>query len=405
MAEPGEAIETYRASLEAFLILEEDDDSQAKVMDVLVARDNVARSLSDHRPLTAETLCALSGLDLKLKGESTNVRELVGPATLANWREAIQPPSSAWWWWLDERDPVLPKPHPLWAILAGLLVIGSFALALDIAMRFFTSGLSFLSVLQFCLALLAGSTLTNFGQQLIARGLTRLGIRLEFQYRWKVWLALGVALCLLALRFSLPAIARGYNNKGVSLQNSGQVSQAIESYQRTISLYPEYAQAHYNLATAYEDVLDYDKAIAEYQTALRSGEQFYDAYNNLARLYILRRQDYANALKTLDRALKLDINLNDQNKTRLRYSLLKNRGWSYFGLKLYDLAEDDLREALKLRPDGAAALCLLAQVLEAKKGGDKEAAIAEWGDCYGYSAGQEDEVEADWLGIAQERLR
>lgn len=164
-----------------------------------------------------------------------------------------------------------------------------------------------------------------------------------------------------------------------------------------MSLDPDYAVAQYNLATAYEDVLQFDKAVAEYQAALATDPKFYAVYNNLARLYLLRRKDYAGALNVLNMALALR-----PSEPYIRYSLYKNRGWAHFGLGLYDLATDDLAEALQSRNDGAAAHCLLAQVLEANNKSDS--ATKEWEACVAYAPDNGD-VESIWLSLAQERLR
>jgi tetratricopeptide (TPR) repeat protein len=176
------------------------------------------------------------------------------------------------------------------------------------------------------------------------------------------------------------------------------VTSAIENYQRAISLDADYAEAHYNLGTAYEDVLEYDKAISEYQTALIADRRFSHVTNNLARLYILRRaspSSYSSALQLVN------DELNRSPKERnLEYSLYKNRGWAYLGLNLHELAERDLRHALTLRADGAAAHCLLAQVLEAQE--KPTEALAAWELCLAYD--RHDFVDAIWLGTAETRL-
>src|SRR5262249_20248358 len=158
-----------------------------------------------------------------------------------------------------------------------------------------------------------------------------------------------------AFYFSLPAIARIYNERAVKFQQSDDLKGALKSFERAVNLNPGYAAAHYNLAGAYEDVEAFDEALAEYQTAIRADPRFYFAYNNLARLYLLRRKDHAGALNILNAALDLK-----PQEPQVKYSLYKNRGWAHFGLGLYDQAIADLRESLSWRPDGAAAHCLLA---------------------------------------------
>src|SRR5262249_15787512 len=245
---------------------------------------------------------------------------------------------------------------------------------------------------------LAGSTFTLTGRRWVERVLFRIGVKLKFHGTWRVAFTLAILIINCAFYFSLPAIARIYNNeRAIKYQQSGDLPAAIKSYERAISLNPDFAVAHYNLATAYEDVLEFDKAQAEYQAALRSDPKFYFGYNNLARSYLLHRKDYSSALNILNTGLELK-----PQEPRVRYAFYKNRGWANFGLGFYDVAAEDLREALNLREDGAAAHCLLAQVLEGQK--KDEAAMAEWEKCVAYAPGEAD-VEGSWRSLALERLK
>src|SRR5260370_40034091 len=86
---------------------------------------------------------------------------------------------------------------------------------------------------------------------------------------------------------------------------------------------------------------------------------FYQAYNNLSRLYIMRRGDYGAALRLLDRAMNLK-----PQELSVRYSLHKNYGWADLKLRNYLTAEQHLRLSVELEPDRGAARCLLAKALE-----------------------------------------
>ena len=170
----------------------------------------------------------------------------------------------------------------------------------------------------------------------------------------------------------------------------------MTAIERAISLAPDFALAHYNLGSAYDDILQYDKALVEYQTAIQNDPQVYFAYNNLARLYMLQKRDYVSALRLLERGMDLK-----PTEPAVKYSLLKNRAWAYLALKLPGLAEADLRQALALRPEGAAAHCLLAQVLETR--GKPADALSFWERCVAYY-GAEENVEPDWYATARERV-
>jgi tetratricopeptide (TPR) repeat protein len=181
----------------------------------------------------------------------------------------------------------------------------------------------------------------------------------------------------------------------VELQQRGEIKAAIEDYQRAIRLNPGYAEAHYNLADAYEEIPDYDKALEEYQRAINADFTFYPAYNNLSRLYILRRRDCGAALRLLDRAM----NLKPQEPS-VQYSLYKNYGWANFELRQLGQAEQNLKTAVTLDADRGAAHCLLAKVRDAQ--GKGASALGEWEACAAYAS--QPEVEPEWRNEAQERL-
>ncbi len=242
--------------------------------------------------------------------------------------------------------------------------------------------------------MLAGGALTQAGGRWIEGLFAARGI--GHAHYWKALLAFLLLAAVLALRLSLPAFARVYSDNGVRQQGAGRITTAIASYTRAISLRPDYAVAHYNLGSAYEDILQYDKALVEYQTAIQADPQIYLAYNNLARLYLLQKRDYVSALRLTTRGLDLK-----PAEPSVQYSLYKNRAWAYLGLKLPGLAEADLRQALALHPEGAAAHCLLAQVLELK--GRTADALPSWESCVAYYAPGEG-VEPDWYATAHERV-
>jgi tetratricopeptide (TPR) repeat protein len=212
----------------------------------------------------------------------------------------------------------------------------------------------------------------------------------------------GIALVIaLALWLSLPAFARYYNERGAGFQYREQpdLSRARESYQQAVRLRPGYAQAHYNLATVQED-LDPEKAIAEYLLAIRYDSHMYPAYNNLARLYLLRGtdDDYESALNLLSKA----GDLAPQEDENVQYSLNKNLGWANYALKHYATAEIYLRKAISLhgQESGAAAHCLLAYVLKEQ---GKPGVADECFDCVRLAPGEND-VEARWVSDARECL-
>ncbi len=396
MSNLNEAMSAYQSALEN-LLASGAGDREPLLLHVLLARDGIARALANS-PITSETAGRLVELDEQLKTNVASHGTLADPNKL---RRTLQPSLSAWWWSLDETEH---SPHPLWTILASLCITVALSFTAEISRRFLSGGPDFVGVFstlsQGLLTIVAGATFTQSGREAINTFLSRLGIHRRFQPTWKAGLAFLLLTLVLALRLSLPSIARLYNDQGARDQQMGRMNSAIENYQRAVSLNPDYAQAHYNLATAYEDVWDFDKALTEYQIAIRADPRLFLAYNNLARLYLLRRNDNTNALALLNSALEVQFVADQTQQTAVRYALLKNRGWAYLGLKSLTLAETDLRQSLTLRPDGAAAHCLFARVLEAR--GAPKDALTEWETCVRYEKG--DFVEANWIALARERL-
>jgi tetratricopeptide (TPR) repeat protein len=406
------ALAYYRAGLNE---LESPGDDrglyQRRIMRVLAARDSVAAVLSAHGTAGwAAEFLDLASLDERFQNGAEAIDRNVGRSELASWRASRQPPTGAWWWSLDECAAArqASQVSPLLTIAALLCFALFLAVAGDITRRFFSVGpdpVSILSVLsQAVLAFLAGSALTQPGRRLLEYVLSRFNVRATIHARWKAGLAALVLLIAIACWFSLPVIAGGYNAHGISLRNSGDITSAIDNFQRATSLNPDNAEGHYNLGSAYEDVLDYDKAIPEYQRAYVAGQGFDAAANNLAHIYILRRSDFGSALSLLNAALEHpepSINAADDAQKNLWYTLHKNRAWALLGLKEPELAEADLARALEWKSDGASAHCLQAQAIEARDPSARP--TAEWEACLRFQR-NDSQVEATWLATARLRL-
>lgn len=312
--------------------------------------------------------------------------------------------------------------HPLWTVAAALFLSLALSLMVDLSARLFSASTDFIAVFsalsQGLLALLAGSMLTPAGGAALDRLLADAGIAAGVRHRWRAGLALALLLLMLAVRLLLPAAAGWFNDEGLCQQfgrqptttifhwcppGGGQLAGAIDNYRRAVNLAPGFAAAHYNLGYAYELLLEYDRALAEYQRAWNADRDFFHAANNLARLYLLRQQqgDAAAALAVLNQGIGA-LSASSLCDQRCQHSLYKNRAWAYLQLDLPALARQDLQYALALRPDGAAAHCLLAQILEQQQ--DLQAARGEWEACLRYQDPETNFVEAAWLATAEERL-
>ena len=111
------------------------------------------------------------------------------------------------------------------------------------------------------------------------------------------WLAAGMLVMLVYL--GSPQAAQLFRRHGATALEGGRYSAAIRHFQQALSLAPGSARTHYNLASAYEALHDYEQAIAEYQLSLELDDGFWQAYNNLGRLHIRVQGDPDAALATL----------------------------------------------------------------------------------------------------------
>jgi tRNA A-37 threonylcarbamoyl transferase component Bud32/tetratricopeptide (TPR) repeat protein len=293
--------------------------------------------------------------------------------------------------------------NPLASLMLSAPVMAlSFGLTIVISQRFLSGGPDLvgvsISVGLTLLCLLVMSTFTQIGQQWLRRGLLALGLKLQLQGRRRILLPIATLSIVCLCYLSLPALARIYNDRGVRFWQAENMLAAIESLDRAIHLDPKCDDCLYNRGRVFDDIHLEEQAIPDYESTIRLNPKHYYAYNNVARLYIVSKKDYAQALERVDAARTFQ-----PKETSVLYTLLKNRGWAHFGLGLYDMAVEDLTAALKWREDGATPHCLLALVFDAQNR-DESLVSKECRACIAYSPGDKD-VQATWLSWAQERLR
>ena len=59
-----------------------------------------------------------------------------------------------------------------------------------------------------------------------------------------------------------------YNNLGILQQTKGAIGEAVDSYERAVTLKPESAEIHYNLANGLRDMSALEDAVMHYRKAL-----------------------------------------------------------------------------------------------------------------------------------------
>jgi tetratricopeptide (TPR) repeat protein len=434
MSSLEDQITAYQRAVEAIPGTSTDALSES-ILKAVLARDRVAHELAGCHPST-ETLLSVVKADKALQAKAKAVGKFVGASTFADWRSARQMVTWAgepqrqvepWWWRLEAFGDGESWHRRALTVLLWACIAISLSFIVESVRRFLTGGVDVLgTALQGLLTLFVGGTLVQFAAQLAAvrsGGAEKPDERPPLKPR--LILPAVSIVAALVLWFLLPPVAGYISDLGVVERGKGKVSNPIGYYQRTLSLKPDDAIAHYNLAQAYEAVSELDQAETEYRAAIRWDESLAIAYDRLARLNILRRKDNVTALRLLKTGLaKLDVqkqagHVSEDGYKRINVSLLRNEAWAYLGLNYLTQAEDVLREALEMQSGSAGVHCLLAQVLDAKmkaakekqgaKGtkeqeGKESSEVAQaFQECISLSYGQED-FEPDWLALAQDWL-
>ncbi|BAZ08591.1 TPR domain protein [Calothrix sp. NIES-4071] len=136
-----------------------------------------------------------------------------------------------------------------------------------------------------------------------------------------------------------------YFFRGTAYVYKKDYNRAIVDYNQALKLDPNYDYAYYNRGLAYYNKKDYDRAIADYNQALKLDPNYANAYYNRGLAYDYKK-DYDRAIADYNQALKLDP------KNANAYI---GRGLAYYNKKDYDRAIADYNQALKLDPNLALA--------------------------------------------------
>jgi len=108
-----------------------------------------------------------------------------------------------------------------------------------------------------------------------------------------------------ASELKVPAKARKEFDKANEKISSQEWSKAMESLNKAIAIYPEYASAYNNLGVVYAHMNDAPHEQEALEKALSLNEHFAPARQNLAKIY-LRQKAYSQAETLLDKGLTTD---------------------------------------------------------------------------------------------------
>jgi tetratricopeptide (TPR) repeat protein len=147
-----------------------------------------------------------------------------------------------------------------------------------------------------------------------------------------------------------------YNNRGNEWKNRGDLDRAIADYNDALRLAPKNALIYLNRGLAWESKGEHDRAIADYNDALKLDPKFAPTYNNRGNA-LGKKGEYDKAIADYNDALKLDP------KNALAYN---NRGHAWEQKGEYDKAIADFNDAIRLDPNFEGAKNNLRIALEEK---------------------------------------
>ena len=137
-----------------------------------------------------------------------------------------------------------------------------------------------------------------------------------------------------------------FNIKGACYADLGQLDIAVTNYKEAITIKPDYAKAHFNLAGSLHDLGQLETAVQSYQKAIEIDASYTEAYNNLGNVYQELKQ-VDSAVQSYQKALEIK-----PDYVAAQYSL----GNTFMELGQLEEAVKSYKAALKLKPDFVEAI-------------------------------------------------
>jgi len=150
--------------------------------------------------------------------------------------------------------------------------------------------------------------------------------------------------------------ARVHNNLAMAYDEKKDFEKAIFHYKRGIELSDIYPQIHNNLGNTYKEIGELEKAVEEFETAIKMDKYFFVAYNNLANLYF-EQKNYDQAIEVYKRYLEVF----PQNTL-----VLYNLGVIFYIKKDFDNAILTLEKILEVQPNNEEIFNLILKIKNEK---------------------------------------
>ena len=132
-----------------------------------------------------------------------------------------------------------------------------------------------------------------------------------------------------------PNYAEAYNNRGVAKDSLDQHVEAIKDYDKAIRLNPDYALAYTNRGVAKDSLGEHKDAITDYNQAIRLKPDYAEAYNNRGNAKYCLGQ-HVDAINDYNQAIRL--NPDDA-------AVYNNRGLAYLAINQPEEARRDFEAA------------------------------------------------------------
>jgi len=140
-----------------------------------------------------------------------------------------------------------------------------------------------------------------------------------------------------------PDYQLGWKILGAALREDGKTKQALEANQKSISLDPNDAEAHFNTGVNFADLNAKEKAVAHYKKAISLRPDYTHALNNLGAT-LLQQNNIVEAAEVFKKAVEL---------TPEKAELQSNLGITFYKLGDFESARICHEKAITLSPESA----------------------------------------------------
>lgn len=386
--------------------------SEDQLLGLLLLRDRIAKQVAEGIG-NAEDRLRLMGIDRELRNWFRG--KAFRPSKLNEWRASFGRADS-WWWNLEGDDRDYLGVALGW--MAAIFVAASIVLLTAYCKKLWDAGEGSggeAILVDFGTAVLAGLSIASLKRSVVDLSLEDFRLRKVTRQA----IALLASLCFLgviyfgtqewakrkALWYVRSAASSMYNGGvggDIALKKGMTPHEVADRLARAIALDSDSSVAHYQLGCLYEQEVQGEQAIQQYQQALSLDPRRGAAYANLARALILYRNDYADAIKVIGEASRA------QPKGWALAALDRNDGWAMLRLGYPKDAAAQLANSLEVEKKQVGAHCLLGDALD--KLGQPEA-TAEFNACVTANDDRTknpkdwtDRPEPDWILEARTHL-